>query len=218
MTRGRIIITHKIRAGDRKCAAACGTSAAAFTLIEMLASMVLMMVLSLTVLTVLGAIARSESIQARSASTDAWPRSIVDAIQWDLSNARSLTVADNSMTIGGYGALAPDGGAATHQPVLVTYSIRNLGGRPCLIRFQRPAAKQLAGSAWTDLVYAGVAKMSVAKLEIPLRHAAITAPAGVPTGKAPVNAAFLVPARIGLTLWSADDRIAPLSRILVVRD
>jgi hypothetical protein len=173
-----------------------------------------MMLLSLTVLTVLGAIGRSSAIEAHAAWADAWPESLIDSIRWDLANSRSLSITANSFTVGGYSSLASDGGAATHRPVLVTYSIRDLAGHGCLVRTQRTAGARQAGSEWTDLACTDIAKMSVIKLEMPARHAASSQPAV----KVPVNTALMMPARVLLTLWSTSPGVAPLSRIFVVRD
>ena len=131
----------------------------AFTLVELLASMVLTTVLMLAIFQVLASVARQGRAMAATARTTVtpWQTDLVSAIRWDLVNANSLTADGNQLIVQGHGSLDRATLTRRHAPVEVSYTSRRISGRNWLVRRETSAG----ASGWSALVCSDVEQFEI---------------------------------------------------------
>ena len=134
----------------------------AFSLIELLVATALSAVLMAAVLAILSGIARD---RRRLTAVESVPRSqaMVDRIQWDLTNAQSLSPSPDgqSLELIGHGGidnktLAPNGRLAS-----VSYLIYPDGVTSYLVREQKYLDDPVAPNPWRELIAVGITDFQV---------------------------------------------------------
>jgi hypothetical protein len=135
----------------------------AFTAVELLAATALTAVLMVTLLHVIGSIGRGREAMRRRDAGEPVRTELLDALRWDLANARSASFGASGLSLVGHGSLDRDTLAPLHVPVTVSYRVLRLAGRSWLVREQAPAGnEQGAGGAWIELLCPDVRQVSFA--------------------------------------------------------
>ena len=146
----------------------------AFTLVELVAATALSAVLLTVVLSVVRTVNRP--VAATDPATDtAGP--LARQLRWDLTNAVVLRTDDRGLTLAGYGSLDPVTREPTHQPVVVTYTLRPATDQLWLVREQTSLDARAEGGTITDLVCGDVARFTVDAPPSAADRAAATRPA-----------------------------------------
>ena len=125
-----------------------------FTLVEIIAATSLTIVLMVMLLHVIGSIGRGRDAMRRSDAGEPLRSELLDALRWDLANARAATFGRSELSLTGHGSLDHDTLAPRHRPVTVAYRVLRLAGRAWLVREQAPAGSEdgAAGGAWVELL------------------------------------------------------------------
>ncbi|QOV90976.1 prepilin-type N-terminal cleavage/methylation domain-containing protein [Humisphaera borealis] len=147
----------------------CHTRRPAFTLIEVVVATVLSTVLLAALLAASASISRDRQRLAKltASPSPADAQALVQLLRQDLTNARSLTTADNGqvVTMVGHGGLHKSTRAPAGRLSEITYRIRAdrqaSSGRTCLIREQRDLDDPARPPAWSELVAVGVTQLDV---------------------------------------------------------
>jgi prepilin-type N-terminal cleavage/methylation domain-containing protein len=139
----------------------------AFTLVEMLAAIVLSGLLMVGVLSVvrnLGAAGSPVAAQlaphavAGADDIDRW----VELLREDLDHADEVDASvPNELTLTGHGALGEANCEQTHRPARVQYKLQDIGGRPWLIRRQAALDVLTNDNVQRDLVCHGVKRFEL---------------------------------------------------------
>jgi type II secretory pathway component PulJ len=104
------------------------------TLVELLAATILAALLMAAVLGVLKSVTRAQKVLARNGPTEGWQARLVNQLEWDLANSRTVVTTAEGFELGGFAGRDFASGAALHCPTSIQYAVRNLGGRSCLVR------------------------------------------------------------------------------------
>lgn len=131
-----------------------------FTAVELLAATALTAVLMVTLLHVIASIGRGRDAMRRRDAGEPLRSELLDALRWDLANARSATFGPSALFLVGHGSLDRDTLAPRHVPVTVSYRVLRLGGRPWLVREQAPAGNEEGAGAWVELLCPDVRQVS----------------------------------------------------------
>lgn len=106
-----------------------------FTLIELLASLVLAGLLMMTTGQLLSILRQQETLIARTAESDsAWVSRILDLIEQDLHNSRTVRATPSGFELSGYAGTDRTTGKALQSAVLIRWAIENQLGRLWLTR------------------------------------------------------------------------------------
>ena len=149
----------------------------AFTLIELLLALALSAVLMLGLLTVIGAMGKTQAAMSSVMDGNRPEHDrLIELLRIDLMHARQLHVAkvtdseQDKLSDQILFRLSSHGGSdrhtleISHRPVEVTYSIRNIGSRNWVIRTQTDLDVLSNQNRWSQLVCTGVADLQVESL------------------------------------------------------
>lgn len=132
----------------------------AFTLIELLAALVLASMLSLVLLTVTARIndglAESEQLNLNTRPAD---QGFIAMLRHDLTHAQSVETVADDIVITGFGGLDRVTLRPTHRPVRVTYRLvrdANRATPPVLVREQFEFDNRTNRESWIELVAVGI--------------------------------------------------------------
>jgi prepilin-type N-terminal cleavage/methylation domain-containing protein len=125
----------------------------AFTLIEVLVSLAVVAMLVVAALAVSTSLARSELVIRKKAAGPENLQAALDAmIGTDMQHAHHYRTASGGFSFQTHAHLAAGSLALEHLPAVVTYEVRSVGERQCLVRTQEASGE----AARTELVAMGV--------------------------------------------------------------
>jgi len=136
--------------------------AAGFSLIELLVATTLSAVLMGAVLIVLAGLSRDRR-RIDNAVTQPHTQSMMDRIQWDLANARTMNQSPNgqALVLVGNGGIDPQSFAPTGRLTRVIYGIVQSGKTSILVREQEYLDDPIRPEHWRDIMSIGVKSMLV---------------------------------------------------------
>jgi prepilin-type N-terminal cleavage/methylation domain-containing protein len=134
----------------------------AFTLVELLAAMALSAVLMLAVFQVVGTLGRTRAVMIASAGQPLWHDRVRELLRRDLAQSSLAKFEPSALTLIGSASIRSAMQDVTHEPVMVTYTIRSLHGRPWLVRQQAGRVVRGTEKPFVELVCPDVAEFAVA--------------------------------------------------------
>jgi prepilin-type N-terminal cleavage/methylation domain-containing protein len=134
-----------------------------FTLIELLVATMLSVVLMAGVLVALGGLAR-DAKKTAGPEFLVGEQPILQMLQWDMSNARTMIQASDAKTLVliGHGGIDRNTLAPNGRLVRVMYSCRMRGGLSCLLRQQEYLDDPIRPQRFSEMVASGVTRISIA--------------------------------------------------------
>lgn len=152
-----------------------------FTAVELLVATVLSAMLMGAILGILRSITRAERTLASQAPLQSWHARLIDALEWDFANSRSLTVLPQGVELHGFAGRDWRTGLASHRPTLIRYLIQADGDVSCLVREETRLDSLSLDNTVRELVATGVDQLSV---QVTPKGTAVSASAsqGTPVG------------------------------------
>ena len=136
-----------------------------FTLVELLAAILLTTLLTTALMGVIRAMNQQRKLTAGEHSLEGWKLQLRQRLLSDFSNARRMSVTDGRLTLLGYASRDAEAGVATHRPCEVVYRLESLAGRNWLVREESPLGTQTPSHANAELAAYGIARIQVVRLE-----------------------------------------------------
>jgi len=133
-----------------------------FTLLEMLAALVLASLLMTAVLKLLGIMHAQERSMANSVATDQpWIPRVFRLLERDCRNSRRMIVGTNEFHLTGFAATDRETSAANYRPAEVAYRVLLIHGQLCLQREERKTDSLSNNSIVRELIAVDVAGISL---------------------------------------------------------
>jgi prepilin-type N-terminal cleavage/methylation domain-containing protein len=132
----------------------------AFTLLEMLLAIVLSAMLMAAVLVVLGGVARDRQM-FRSMNNETGHDVLLAQLRWDLTNAGTMSVSEDGITLVGSGALDQRTLAPTGRLVEVTYRKIVTTSGSALVRSQQSLDDPAQPQHWQETIAWNVNELSI---------------------------------------------------------
>lgn len=136
---------------------------AGFTLVELMAALVLSALLTTAVIGVLKGMVQQRKLLPESHWADGWKLQLKETLHADFAHARRMHSDSQRVILLGYGSRDAANGAVTHRPVEVTYEIEAVAGRAWLTRTEQFVGSQAAPVR--ELVAHGIARLRVTRME-----------------------------------------------------
>ncbi len=105
-----------------------------FTIVELLAAMVLAVLLIAAVLSVLRTVTSRTGIAVRESSHETWHARLQKQLAWDLTNSRTIRPIENGFELSGFAGRDFVSRTAIHCRAIIRYSVAEAAGRFCLMR------------------------------------------------------------------------------------
>lgn len=136
-----------------------------FTLVELLAAILLTTLLTTSLMGVIRAMNQQRKLTTSEHALEGWKLQLRLRLLSDLSNARRMGVTDGRLTLLGYGSRDAEAGVATFRPCEVVYRLESLAGRNWLVREESPLGSQTPTRTNPELAAYGIAHIRVTRLE-----------------------------------------------------
>jgi type II secretory pathway component PulJ len=144
----------------------------AFTLIEMVLATALAASVMVALLGVLARVARRQERAPQRDGSETVEEPLLALIETDLLNADAIKPDQNGFSVKGLCRLDRASKRISHLPAVVTYQVREAGGRSWLVRRQTSPDAGAEPREESDLVCLGVEKLTLAGKGGPLQPAA----------------------------------------------
>jgi prepilin-type N-terminal cleavage/methylation domain-containing protein len=135
--------------------------ARAFTLVEVLVTLVIVGVLTASSLGLVARLSKRQIALQQSGRRDDVAAGLRRLVELDLQHADRYRVLSDGFEIEARSTVAAETMALSHLPATIRYRIETIGPRPWLVRTQRGGDKDV----FRELVCSGVAKISVSGLQ-----------------------------------------------------
>ena len=134
----------------------------AFTLLELLIAVMLSVILMGGVLLALGGLGR-DARKTAGAEFLVGQQPIVQTLQWDLSNSRTMVQSADArmLVLVGHGGIDPDTLAPNGRLARITYFCQARGASWCLLRRQEYLDDPIRPRIWSEMVASGITRVSV---------------------------------------------------------
>ena len=120
---------------DRRCTQ---QATAGFTLLELLAALVLASLLTTALLQLVRNVHRKgREVTALASQDEHWTSQTFNLLQQDLRNSRRMVISENQILLTGFAGTNPKSGTPNHTSAEVIYRIVSSGDRRCLQREER---------------------------------------------------------------------------------
>ncbi len=132
-----------------------------WTLVELLAAMALASVLLISVIGVVGRLARTRGYLLEHHAPSSWKMRVRELVRRDMIHARQLEIAEGELRLFGFGGHDYYTGRMVHDRGVVVYRVIAIDGRFWLVRQIRRPEERLGDDVRTDLVCRGVEAVDV---------------------------------------------------------
>ncbi len=94
-----------------------------------------------------------------------WQTFLARELRQDLAHGEQLSYRPGEIRLTGYGATDRVSGEPLHRPAEITYLIRRIGNRSCLLRAERLTTDPLTTATRVELVCVGVSLLEIQPLQ-----------------------------------------------------
>lgn len=132
-----------------------------FTVVELLAATLLSVLLMTAVLGILQTISIGRKSLARDGAQEPWTARVIDLLQWDLANSRTIHPLETGFELDGFAGREFGTGMPIHCRSVIQYTLVPSGDRSCLLRTEIHPESLSLDNRTSDLVAFDVDELAV---------------------------------------------------------
>ncbi len=148
-----------------------------FTLIEAMAATALSAIMMTALMSVTTAIVRNGPDETTTDQPASWRRHVIEVFRRDLAHADTVQASPSRVVLTGHVSLDRETSSPTHQPAVVTYSLKRVADRSWLLRTQVDLEDHSLHNTWVQIVCAGVLSFEVQTGDVAVDDPDLSTPA-----------------------------------------